>query len=616
MNHIKRFAIVFGVLFLTTGSLALINPDFTPIHLTKEAEAIFGFTAKAPGPNGNIELVDAEVVKGKIPQGFAVKVNSTMIQEKLTEELFDGIEEVPALVFLSTPSNPDARPSGFVNFDGLWYGLEKGDGSTWNVVEPVVDLTAVWNGQTGMLKRCVKYIMSNPEPEVPVRVGARWKSAVNIGSIAGEASDCKVVDLDSDGALELFVSSASGDKSFRYDREKKAFSEITGSMNLISKSLEAAFCDVNHDGRVDLFSWDGAKLSLWVQDEDGDFAKKQSLDLADCRGLAPLEINKQAAVVVSQEAAPPALVVLQADESLGMKTVADGVDTEALGTPRNAVVADFDGDALADIVQVYSYGAHFYKGKADGTFEAPRLTENLYTGEGRAKAFVSDFDMDGRLDVSIGGDDGFFQLRNAGEGRFMSIYRHGEVDYIARQNISDAMVGELNNDGRQDLVIFYEASFPHPFFNRGFTSFGFAIEMDLTEYDFLSSATNGQQAGAMGDLDGDGAQDVAMVLSDGSIHVLFRDPGEYPPLAAGVFLQSSAGYGGPLKVTAWQEQRCLGAWNLTAGDSAFFARQVPGPLEVEWQFPGGEKQREEIIVEEGYMPFYVEPNGITSARDR
>ena len=500
--------------------------------------------------------------------------------------------------------------AGLVSVDGHWFGLHREDGG-YALAEDTADMKAVWDGRTDMLLGCVKYVMADPDPAVPVRVGAVWSGKAPAGRVDGACAGILAVDLTGQGASDLFVLAAGGDRLLRYDARGAVFRDITAELGLTTASRAAAFGDFNADGRVDLASYDGGTLSVFAQSADGKFgAALGRLDLpSGCIGLSATE----AGVLVSTNAMP-LLVGIGADGSLKSRPLVtgDGAFPGAdLRMARPCLVADFDGDAVADVVQPFQEGGLFYKGAGGGAFVAPRACGRLYSGEGAAEATTADFDADGRLDILITGEGGHFIWMGAGDGTFEGNGHEGEPDYIAADGNAGGAACDLNNDGRRDFVIFYRRAAPHPFFSRGFSTFGFAREMDLAKGGFFDECTAGQQAGTLADLNGDGGQDLAMVLPDGAVWAVWRAMDSGPGLAVSASLAPEACRSGPVTVTGWDGERCLGAWVVRPGGTgAFFARQVPGPITLRWRFPGGAAREERVIVESGPAHVELGPDGI------
>ena len=109
-------------------------------------------------------------------------------------------------------------------------------------------------------------------------------------------------------------------------------------------------------------------------------------------------------------------------------------------------------------------------------------------------------------------------------------------------------------------------------------------------------------------VNGDGSQDMAIILKNGEAHVFLNDmePDEALGVRAVLAGDSPAG---PVTVTAWSEKRCLGGWSITPGTpGAFFGCYEPGEIEVRWRLPGAkEMQKKKFVVEENLVRFPIKP---------
>jgi hypothetical protein len=270
-------------------------------------------------------------------------------------------------------------------------------------------------------------------------------------------------------------------------------------------------------------------------------------------------------------------------------------------------VADFDNHGLPDVLQPLAKGSLLYRGTRPGGF-APPVACPVALEPRPASVCLGDWDGDGLLDLFVAGEDGCRLWQNLGGGQFLECLKlSGEVGYVARRGAVTACLGDLNNDGRQDVAILYSTVAPQVFFNRGFRSFGCSQSLDLERGSVLRQAAQGQQAGCLADFTGHGAQDLALVLRDGTCALLVRTP-TGSDLCARAVLPAKSRSAGPVAVQAAVEDRPLGAWNVTAGGAgAFLARPEAGPVTIKWRFPGGKLQTRQVILEDRPVTIVLEP---------
>jgi hypothetical protein len=331
-----------------------------------------------------------------------------------------------------------------------------------------------------------------------------------------------------------------------------------------------------------------------------------------CTGLAAVDVGQKGqaglvwgsaggAVLLVPEAGKPGAFALKP-----LTAAPDAIkDRTGAGAP---LVADFDGDGMPDIIQPFAKGSAFYKGKSRGEF-AEGTACALALGTGRTAAFLGDFDMDGRLDILTVAEDQPRLWQNLGGGRFMDfMHLSGEIAYIAKPGAIGGNVCDINNDGWPDVFLAYAGEGPQVFFNRGYRSFGHAHRpTDLTENGDFPEAVKGQQAGVLADLDGDGAQDMALVLLDGTVWVFPQKKVEGDPkLAVSVTLPPGGPTAGPVTVSAADDRMLLGAWAVSPGSGeAFFGRQAQGEVTITWPLPGEAPRKKTFVLEDKPIRFVI-----------
>ena len=600
---------------LSTAVVALINPNFTPVHLVKQAQLVVELEL-APAKDGKSIGTVKQVLKGKLDRKtLTFDLTATQMKEhatSLAQRIATNGQQ--SVIFFAGDLHADKAGGlkGFLHVRGAWASFDTTDSIVWQMDELNTKMDGTWRGGTDMLIQCVKYILADPDAAVPSQEGVAWGEAKPIDKIAGVVHALLPVDLNNDGKLVLYIAAESGDRLFGYDAKAAAMKDLTAAMKLTAKSRQAAWCDFDGDGKLDLLSWDGENLLLHRQATNGVFAAPEKIaakdDLGgDCLGLAVVDagIKGKAGVIVATPKNP--LLLLPGDKRTP-QPLPGPAPAATLKEAAGCIVADLDGDGLPDVLQLFANGSRFFKGKAPGQWEEPQPCA-VALGGSAGRAFLGDFEAGGLLDIVTCNPDGAVEFwQNLGHGKFLAVRSlTGETAYNS-DGAMNGMTGDINNDGRQDIVLFFPKASPRVFFNRGFRSFGVANDMDLTKSGLLSETADGTQAGCWADFNGDGAQDLAVVAANGQATLLLRGTdGATDRCARGVLALGGA-CAGPITVTGWRNDRCLGAWNVVAGSSeALVAFSDAGPVTLKWQFPGGKRQQKEVVLESSPVRIVLTP---------
>ncbi len=576
-----------------------IDPNFTPNDLAQQSETILVITLKAAKGN-ELEAEKIEVLKPKVPDKIVVNLASAKAdQQEDLKKIFERNEKQPIILFIGTFNH---EKKAFMHVDGAWLSVKSADGQKWDIEEFNSKLGGTYAGGTDMLIRMEKYLLNDPNGNVPVTVGTKWMDNKKLGMIPGKVCGLAAVDLKNDKTIHAFVGSADGDKLYRPKKTAKGFEEefedVTAASKLDSKSRQFAWVDMDRDGIADLVSWDGTGISVRLVGADGVFkpaeAGKAFQTEGECAGLAPVSVSPDGApaLIVSSGHLP---ILLEWNGQWKKTELPTGkAAQDAAGESSPCVVADLDNDGFPDILQPRDAAGVFWKGKAGG-FSEPVLS--AATGGGGVSAFtLGDFDADGAIDIFISGQQKNELWENNGKAAFKGVIGHaGSLSYKTPPGASECRVTDLNHDGRPDLCMLYHDKDFTYHFCRGYRCMGEEGELKLPG---LQEAGGGQQGCVTADFNGDGSQDLVVVSNNGSVICYYNDAFDLP----GLRVRLKKGMSGAVAVSLWQGEKdliCVGTYNVTGFAGTHFSVRYPGDVVVKYGLPGKPNQTKKVVIEKG-----------------
>jgi len=265
--------------------------------------------------------------------------------------------------------------------------------------------------------------------------------------------------------------------------------------------------DVNGDGRTDLVGamsiGMGLNVVVKIGRGDGTFGADRMLNI-DAAPIAVGDFNGDGRIdiVVSGVAILPG----NGNGTFGAARAVTGPPAR-MSEVEEAITADFNGDGHRDLGVLTFDGIDIYPGNGDFTFQPKMSLPGGANGNTPIRAFVGDFNGDGRRDIAA-------VLQVSAIEVFLN---RGGLLFDASTivlpppatNMADITAGDLNRDGRQDLVALSSTDgTPEGTNGRFFVALGNANGTFQAPVD-RSTGTSGSATVVVGDFNGDALTDVA-----------------------------------------------------------------------------------------------------------
>jgi hypothetical protein len=597
--HICKTAACLGILLaLSNVSRGIINPRFTPVHLTEEADLIVVGPLQATEDPLEWKLSATVSVKGKPSAEYTLSLaacDKDHVQE--IQQTLSKNDRQHVIFFADTESE---EKRGYLHVLGWWLDARPGGKDRWQVSGHAPQMAGVFAGGTDMLIRMTRHLAESPTADVPITAGVRWLDHTRLGHVPGEIAGMAAVDVGEADGTCLFVASSEGDRLFR-PKPEEAFEDVTTAAGLDSRSRRFTWLDVDGDGLADLITWDGKTISMRPARRDGTFAPADAawsipLD-TPCLGLASCSYGRRPGVVASTYSGP---LLLVADPARRWKQVelpgARDLKTTSAGHP---IAADFDRDGYPDLLLPGAERGALWKGTRDG-FDAPREV-TVSGGPAPCLDVTGDFDGDGSLDIFLAGQEKNSLWENDGAGSFRDVLRHcGSLSYKCPPGVADVIVGDLNHDGRQDLCMAYGRGALLYHWNRGFRTFAEEGEVRLPGTRVAPGRPPlGQVALTAGDFNGDGSWDLAAVMANGDVYCYFNEQMNMP----GVRLRLAGGLTGPVTASCWTTSNhpvCMGTVSVFGHlPGSYIGVRRPGRYQIRYHLPEAPEQHRQVIVLKG-----------------
>ncbi|HYC87570.1 MAG TPA: FG-GAP-like repeat-containing protein [Thermoanaerobaculia bacterium] len=280
----------------------------------------------------------------------------------------------------------------------------------------------------------------------------------------------------------------------------------------------ARVLDANADGKPDLVVTTAVSIAVALGNGDGTFAVSpyngdtgltNDLATGDFDGDGDVDL-----VVATRAYLKDGILRVYRGSGTGTFTAAG----DYAGLYYDSVMAaDVDADGHLDLVGSSGSFGNFavLRGNGDATFDAPEVWHSAVRGQFAA----GDFTRDGISDlVSIGGWNGRLQLIAGTGGGAFDAYRaflpNGPIPYLSSHDrrVRRTLSADMNNDGAPDLVVLAV--------RETYGDLDLVVMLNANDGKGTMTAPVATQTGIeggaidVGDVNGDGKQDVVMMVYD------------------------------------------------------------------------------------------------------
>ena len=349
-----------------------------------------------------------------------------------------------------------------------------------------------------------------------------------------------IADLDGDGKPDLIIADSYAGELSIYRNISTNGTLTAGSFaprvvlpmiaGSYSNPYTVAVADLDGDGKLDIIALNAdsdvvsifRNISTPGSITTNSFAARIDLPAGNVmRGLAVRDMNGDGKPdIVTANSGDDTISIFQNLSTIGNIAFAARVNFGTGAGPTGLAIGDLDGDGNPDVAVANSAGSTVSVFRNLGA--GGNITTNAFAPKVDFPAMAStvtiaigDVDGDGKLDLVVGGGNGTQAIsvyRNmATPGSITTNSFAPPVEFAAAGWVNDVAMGDINGDGKPDIALVSQLSSYFSIFQNVSTPGSFTNNSLAARVDY--AAGYNPNGAAVGDLDGDGRPDIVFCNS-------------------------------------------------------------------------------------------------------